>query len=92
MHPQNDKNTSRTELLQLHALPLEWRDMRWITIFAYGETLARIEYDTIPDDTLLFVFSNIEQRYQHERIVYLSFVSIREYHGWLTFADAHVVR
>ncbi len=46
--------SSRENWLQSLHIPIHWAQKKWISIFCYPETFARIDFDSFPEDTLCF--------------------------------------
>ena len=80
---------TRTELAKKYTLdPAK----RWISIFAYPETLKqKIKFDTIPDDICIFLF-DAPTMHPQEGIVTLPIVDVYTYYSILRASDWSIIR
>jgi len=90
-------NEKRDEIEQ------KWRlskQKKWMSIFAYDDTLAKIYFANIPENWQIIIFGQqknekkIREKYPdlNEKIIFLPFVRVEEMYGIFHFSDAIITR
>ncbi len=76
------------------------KQKKWMSIFAYEDTLAKIDFANIPKDWQIIIFgqqkneSIFRKKYSllNEKIIFLPFVCVEEMYGVFYFSETIITR
>ncbi|NRH20658.1 elongation factor P maturation arginine rhamnosyltransferase EarP [Candidatus Gracilibacteria bacterium] len=66
------------------------KSQKHITVFCYTETLNHIDWDTFPDDILVYVFGKVESK--KSNIIHLDFLPSSEFYSLLDSSEFVIIR
>lgn len=84
--------SSRENWLQSLHIPIHWAQKKWISIFCYPETFARIDFDSFPEDTLCFCLWIDPKNIPSSNCIVLPFLAIDQYYLLQKLSDFNIIR
>ena len=83
---------TRSAWLESLGLPQAFADKKWISIFCYPETFARIDFDSCPEDTICFCLWVDPKNIPSSNCIVLPFLAIDQYYLLQKLSDFNIIR